>query len=51
MSKNRVKILLDCRGPYIGKYPPPLPLGEGKNISRGHFGTKYEKVKRKRGKM
>jgi hypothetical protein len=30
---------------------PPPPLGGGKNISRCHLGEKYEKGKRKRGKM
>jgi hypothetical protein len=33
-------------GVYIGKYPP-----WGGNISQCHLGEKYEKVKRKRGKI
>jgi hypothetical protein len=36
------------RGLYIGKYPPPLGGGKYKPMS---FGEKYEKWKRKRGKM
>jgi hypothetical protein len=38
-----------CRGLYIGKYPP---LGGGGKISADVIGgKKYEKAKRKRGKM
>jgi hypothetical protein len=33
---------------HIGKYPPPLGGG---NISQCHLGKKYEKAKRKRGKI
>jgi hypothetical protein len=40
--------LENCRGLYIGKYHPP---GGGGNICRCHLGEKYEKAKRKRGKM
>jgi nicotinamide mononucleotide adenylyltransferase len=38
----------DTRGLYIGKYPPP---GWGKYQLISFEGKKYEKVKRKRGKM
>jgi hypothetical protein len=37
-----------CRSLYIGKYPP---TSLGGNVSRSHLGKKYEKGKRKRGKM
>jgi hypothetical protein len=35
------------RGLYIGKYPPP----SGGEYHRCHLGEKYEKAKRKRGRM
>jgi hypothetical protein len=36
------------QGSIFWKIPPP-PLGEGKNISRCHWGEKYEKRNRKKG--
>jgi hypothetical protein len=38
------------RGLYIGKYPPS-PGGEEKISADVIWGKKYEKAKRKRGKM
>jgi hypothetical protein len=38
-----------CRGLYIGNFRPPPPRGEG--ISTDVIWGKYEKEKRKRGRM
>ncbi len=48
--KNRIWKSRACRGLYIGKYPPP-PLGGRKISGDVIWGKKYEKAKRKRGKM
>ncbi len=40
--------LTKCRGLYIGKYPPP---GGGEISADVIWGKKYEKAKRKRGKI
>jgi hypothetical protein len=52
ISTSALKSLLsyNCRGLYIGKYPPPPP-GEGEISADVIWGKKYEKWKRKRGKM
>jgi hypothetical protein len=41
-------LCFNYRGLYIGKYPPPLGGGISADVM---WGNKYEKVKRKRGKM